>query len=299
MLEVEGKSQSFTRLPSRGGNLLDESGTALPETAIASHLGGLSIDDYRRLLCLDDETIERGGDDIAHARGDIGHLLFSASAGVADLNAVLKQERDEANGLYRKKASSTRVAELKRELKEVENRIKDSDIGATAWRKLKEALKAAETEEAEAREHRGRLLQEQAVTAALRRSLPNLGNIDQLAKEIADYDDYPKMLDFESADLISLMREQGEAEAAIKHLETEIEKAEEERSGIAVDKARMELRGKLDDIDDLRSRMMTAELDLKRRKGELDEMEADMARTALALDARHNCENSDAGEVHE
>ncbi|MEQ9247770.1 MAG: AAA family ATPase, partial [Nitratireductor sp.] len=115
LLDINGEARSFTRLPSRSGNLRGDAGATLPETALASHLGGLSLEDYRSLLCLDDETIEKGGDDIASARGDIGRLLFSAAAGVADLNAVLEQAQDEANGIYKKGGSKNRVAELKRQ----------------------------------------------------------------------------------------------------------------------------------------------------------------------------------------
>src|SRR5690606_5126783 len=154
LLDIGGETRLFTRLPSRNGNLRGDSDTILPETAIASHLGGLSLEDYRNLLCLDDDTIEKGGEDIANARGDIGRLLFSAAAGVADLNAVLEQARAEANGIYKKRASTTRVAELKRELSQVEDSIRTRDVSAHAWRKLKDALQAAREEEVQARQER-------------------------------------------------------------------------------------------------------------------------------------------------
>ena len=137
----------------------------------ASHLGGLSLEDYRSLLCLDDETIEKGGNDIANARGDIGRLLFSAAAGVADLNAVLEQAREEADNLYRKRASTTRGAKLKLKLGEIERQIREMDVNASAWHKLKESLRAVEEGEAKAKETRDDLRVEQAKTAALTRTL--------------------------------------------------------------------------------------------------------------------------------
>jgi hypothetical protein len=39
------------------------------------------------MFCLDDETLEAGGESILASRGDLGHLLFSATAGLADLSA--------------------------------------------------------------------------------------------------------------------------------------------------------------------------------------------------------------------
>ena len=59
-IEIDGTPRSFTRLPKRSGNLVNGHGNALPEAALAAHLGGMAEEDYRNLLCLDDATIERG-----------------------------------------------------------------------------------------------------------------------------------------------------------------------------------------------------------------------------------------------
>ena len=44
-LQIDGEPHSCVRLPSRTGNLRNDAGTTMPETAIAAHLGRLSIDD--------------------------------------------------------------------------------------------------------------------------------------------------------------------------------------------------------------------------------------------------------------
>ncbi|MEM8572614.1 MAG: AAA family ATPase [Pseudomonadota bacterium] len=285
LLDIGGETRLFTRLPSRRGNLRGEANVAVPETAIALHLGGLSIDDYRSLLCLDDDTIEKGGEDIASARGDIGRLLFSAAAGVADLNAVLEQARAEANGLYKKRASTTRVAELKRELSEVETNIRTLDVSARAWRKLKDALQAAKDEEAQARKIRDELRAEQAHIAALRRALPKLGEIDLLAAEIADCADYPERIDINSEDLVTMRTDRGQTDAELRRLLDELDKTEQVRVALNIDADRLALAEQLDDLDELRSRMQTAVLDLPRRERAHDEALSDMARIARDLGA--------------
>jgi uncharacterized protein YhaN len=283
LLEINGEARSFTRLPSRSGNLRGDAGATLPETALASHLGGLSLEDYRSLLCLDDETIEKGGDDIASARGDIGRLLFSAAAGVADLNAVLEQAQDEANGLYKKGGSKNRVAEIKRQLAEVERQIKDLDINANAWRKLKEALQTAENEETQAKEARDTLHLELAQISAMRRALPKLGGIDQLLPEIVEFADYPDKLDVNSEDLVALKTHQMTAQAELQRLTDEIGKAQQELGKLVLDEDRLSLAARLDELDELRSRTQTAALDLPRRRAAYDEALADMTRIAREL----------------
>lgn len=289
-LDIGGETRLFTRLPSRSGNLRGKADATLPETAIASHLGGLSLDDYRSLLCLDDDTIEKGGEDIASARGDIGRLLFSAAAGVADLNAVLEQARAEANGLYKKRASTTRVAELKRELGEVESNIRNHDVSAHAWRKLKDALQAAKDEEAQSRRARDELRAERARIAALRRALPNLGALDRLADEIADCADYPERIDINPEDLVTMRTDRGQADAELRRLLDDLDGIEKARAALVIDADRLALAEQLDDLDELRSRMQTAVLDLPRRERAHEEALSDMARIAQDLGAPEDCD---------
>ena len=136
-IEIDGTPRSFTRLPKRSGNLVNGHGNALPEAALAAHLGGMAEEDYRNLLCLDDATIERGGEEIVQARGDTGRLLFSAAAGLAHLSSVLDAVRTEADEIWRKRASKTRIAVLKRDLADVEKAIRAQDVTASAWQALK------------------------------------------------------------------------------------------------------------------------------------------------------------------
>ncbi|MCC6001675.1 MAG: AAA family ATPase [Pararhodobacter sp.] len=290
MLDLGGETRLFTRLPSRHGNLRGEGDTILPETAIAAHLGGLALDDYRSLLCLDDDTIEKGGEDIANARGDIGRLLFSAAAGVADLNAVLDQARNEAGSLYKKRASTTRVAELKRALAEVDAAIREKDVSAHAWRKLKEALLAARTEETTARTARDDILAAQAHVGALRRALPHLGEHDRLQREIVEHADYPARIDINPEELVTMLTERGQAEAELQRLNKTLDDTSAALAALVLDDERLGLAERLDGLDALRSRMQTAVLDLPRRQQARDEATADMMRIARDLGAPEGIE---------
>lgn len=285
LLEVGGQAMRFTRLSTRAGNLLDAADKPLPEQALAAHLGGLSLEDYRSLLCLDDHTIESGGEDIANARGDIGRLLFSAAAGISDLSRVLEEVRSETQQLYRKRASTTRLAELKRDLRAVEEEIREIDVSANAWRRLKLALQAAESAEEAARTECNQVHHRRAEVAALTRCLPLLAEHDRRAEEIAAFTNYPQQMDINPEDLVTLKTDQVKLDAEIVRLEREIAIAKEELSAIEVNPEQLLLGDKLDALDELRSRMTTAALDLPRRERALEEAEADMIRTAQELGA--------------
>ena len=282
-LEIDGQLRRFTRLPKRSGSLVDEAGTALPETALSAHLAGLSKEDYRKLLCLDDETIERGGEEIAQAHGDIGRLLFSAAAGVADLSTVLAGVREEADAIWRKRASKTRVAELKRDLTHVEKDIRERDVSASAWRGLKTALAEARAAESEARAVRDALHERAAQIAAKRRAVPLLVEIDGLAELIAPFAAYPDRLDFDPERLVGLLAEDSQATADLQRLEGEIEEMILTRDSTNRAPELVVLSDNLDALEGLRARDVTAGLDLERRREQVREAETAMALAACDL----------------
>ncbi len=223
VVEIDGAARHLTRLPLRSGALVDETGTALPEAALAAHLGGLGEEDYRNLLCLDDDTIERGGEEIARARGDIGRLLFSAAAGVAELGSALDAVRAEADAIWGKRKSKTRVAELKRSLAQVEKEMRAHDISASAWRGLKKALAEAKAHESGAREARDGLQHRAAMLAAERRALPQVDALDALEARLAPFAEWPERLDFDPEGLVALVAEDSRARADAARLDAEIE----------------------------------------------------------------------------
>ncbi|QPM89816.1 ATP-binding protein [Pseudooceanicola algae] len=265
-LDIDGTLRDFTRLPTRNGSLVDQTGTALPEAALSAHLAGLSEGDYRRLLCLDDETIERGGEEIANAEGDIGRLLFSAAAGVADLSTVLDGVRDRADALWKKRGRTTRLAELKRDLGEVEKEIKTRDVTASAWKVLKRDLGRAQEAEASARRTRDDLTTTRAKAEAQRRALPLLSEIHALEQAVAPWSTYPDHLDFNPDRLIELRGDRSLATQNIARLNEQIATLEKDRAGLAMDPRRLDLSTALEALGDLAARDRTAQLDLARRQ---------------------------------
>ncbi|GLC63111.1 hypothetical protein PLESTB_001981800 [Pleodorina starrii] len=283
VLEIGGAVRRFTRLPKRAGSLVDETGTALPEAALSAHLAGLSQDDYRRLLCLDDDTIERGGEEIANAQGDIGRLLFSAAAGVADLSGVLDGVRDQADTLWKQRVRSTRMANLKRDLAEVERQIKERDVTASAWKALKKDLTKAQEAERDARRTRDALNAVRATIERQKRALPLMAEITSLEEAIAPCAAYPDQLDFDPERLILLRSDRGVASQNVDRLTAELAALAEWQNRMSVNPALEALATALDDLDDLSARNRGAHLDLERRQDEQLVAEAAMTRAMQDL----------------
>ncbi len=293
LLEFKDSSRWFTRLPKLSGALVDDSGTSVPEAALTMHLRGLMEEDYRKLLCLDDDTIERGGEEIAQAQGDMGRLLFSAAAGVADLSTVLDRVRGEADELWRKRASKTRIAGLKREIIEVERKIRDRDVSANAWRALKGAVSTAQDQESAARRIRDELTRTMAQVEAKSRSLPLLAEVDRLDGKIAPYTNYPERLSFETRALDVLLKDEVRTRADVKRLTAEIDGLKKALSEIQCEPDLLPLLEWLDALDELRSRDATARLDLDRRRVAAAGHEAEMASAAKDMEAAEGTDPND------
>ncbi|UOA29274.1 YhaN family protein [Pseudosulfitobacter sp. DSM 107133] len=285
IIEVDGAPRELIRMSGRKGALTDANGATLPEAAVSAHLGGLALDDYRTLLCLDDDTIEKGGEAIASSKGDIGRLLFSAAAGLGDLGAVLDQAGAQADALYRKKSGKTQMAELKKELAEVTAAIRAGDVSASAFARLKTDLAQAEQTERDLRDARDAQARALAHVAARRTALPLVMEYDRLAAQIADKSDYPPQLDITAEALVDLLTEDGKAESDIGRLGREIAELETDIAAVTLHPDQQDLAQTLGDLDDLRSRYITAERDLPRRRGDLTGLEQAMADTARVLEA--------------
>ena len=266
VLDVDGVETPFVRLPTREPSLRDLHGAELPGAALNAHLGGLSEDDYRHLFCLDDETIEKGGEEITRAKGDIGRLLFSAAAGISELSEVLDQVRAEADGLYRKRASSTRMAVLKKEHAEVDRRISALDVPAAQYRKLKKLVGEARDSEAEVMARRTALFASRAEIEGKLKALPLLGEIDALSATLDPFSAWPTTLDIDPEGLVRMLTDQAKATSSVERLEQEIADLRSEMSGIVEHPVHIAVAQDLDDLADLRIKYASAEFDLERRK---------------------------------
>ncbi|SFR32213.1 Uncharacterized protein YhaN [Yoonia tamlensis] len=290
-LRVSGRFETaqgdlaLTRLPTRNASLQDAHGTPLPEAAIAAHLGGLGADDYRKLLCLDDDTIERGGDEIANSQGDIGRLLFSAAAGVSDLTAVLDGVDAQANALFLKRSSKSEMAQLKKELSEIAAQIKAQDVPAAAFRKLRQSLAAACQAEEQTSTERNACMLQLSQIKSMQTALPLMHKLAQCDAALAAMPDYPAQLDIGPDDLQQLVSAQSQAMHDITRLEADHAAQTAALAQIHICPDQLGLSQQLADLDAARSRHATAQLDLARRIDAVETVDKDMQTIAAALGA--------------
>ncbi|WP_246680953.1 AAA family ATPase [Mesorhizobium sp. B2-4-9] len=186
VLELGGAEQIFTRTKQRTNSLLNATGQPVSKMAISSHLAGLSRDAYETMFSLDDETLEAGGNSILESRGDLGKLLFTASAGLGHASDTLSLLEAEADRLYRKQAHGTELALLKKRLAELKARREAIDTLASTFETL-------ETERLDATEKYDRSIAERSVLSArldtiakYLRAIPILADIRRKQAQLAE-----------------------------------------------------------------------------------------------------------------
>ncbi len=184
VVEADGRARRFQRVKKQAG-LLDEDDRPLAETALSGLLGGLSRDDFRLMFSLDGDTLKKGGRDILASKGDLGQLLFSASAGLADLSAKLAAIEDELDAFQKPGGRVGRLADLRRHAEDLRRQQAEQDVTAGAHARLVEAERLAAAHDAAAGAAYRAAAERQARVAMLLDGLRLAGEYRALAAEAA------------------------------------------------------------------------------------------------------------------
>ena len=268
-IEIAGRTHEIARLKRDKNSLVDMDNRPIDETLLKAELAGVDRAAFRMMFSLDDESLENGGEAILESRGDLGELLFSASAGLAEVSGRLDALREKAERFYRPRASKTELAEMKRAFEALKNERDKADTLASTYAELvrkRDEAKAAY--EAAARGLSERRARAQAIRRLLA-ALPHLAALSEAERSLEPlaglptppegWGDEVARLQAEAIKL-AVMKET--AETAIRGLAAELELIGEDPAALSVAARAEAWRG-------LRSRYDTAK-DIPVRRSELD-----------------------------
>jgi uncharacterized protein YhaN len=267
-LEFGGRDYEVARLKRDKNSLVDANDRPLDENMLTAELAGVDREAFHMMFSLDDESLERGGEAILASRGDLGQLLFSASAGLAEISDRLESLRKKADEFYRPRASTTELAELKRELDALKHERDAADTLVPAYAELvrqRDAAKenyaaaARSLSERRAREDEiQRLLGGLLHLSALREAESRCTPLEALPAPPEGWREEVARLQTEA---IKLMVQKEGAESAIRALEEQLDR-------IVMDPAALGIADRVDGWRELRSRYDSA-ADIPVRRGEL------------------------------
>ena len=261
---------TLTRTPKKDKNLLDASGDPLPQARMDALLRGVSDQAYRALWCLDDKTIEEGGDDILASKGDIGQLLFAAASGLAAFNADLEAERSADRAFQRKGQGrqSTSVYTFSKRLRDLDAQRREIDVDAPKYRRLREEAQAAaafnETTRDRLRDLEARDKHLRAVLAAL----PIKAELDTLRADLRVLGDWPDLPTGTVEQVTQMAKVRASHQSTLETRELDLTRLSSELEAVTVSDAEAALPEQLAQIASLRGRATEAGEDLPRRHEE-------------------------------
>ena len=268
-LELAGRAYEVARLKRDRNSLIDANDRPFDESLLMAELAGVDREAFHMMFSLDDESLEKGGEAILASHGDLGQLLFSASAGLAEISDRLESLRKKADEFYRPRASTSELAELKRELDMLKHERDAADTLAPAYAEYvrqrdaaKEAYAAAAKALSERRAREDEIQRQLGALphlAALREAESECAPLEALAVPPEGWRDEIARLQAEAIRLAA--RKEG-AGSEISALGDQLER-------IGADPAALKIANRVDGWRELSSRYDSA-ADIPVRQGELD-----------------------------
>jgi len=268
-LELSSGPQELVRIKKPQPTLRDASNQPVAQTLLAGELGGLDRTAYRTMFSLDDETLESGGDSILASNGELGQLLFSASAGLAELSRTLQDIRAVADGFTWPNARSGELYKLKVALATLKQERDTIDTQATAYAQLAkardDATKAYDSALSEMSEKQRNL----ARIRFLRTALPRMTAWHGFQEKLKGFGDRPTVPASWQAELPALEQAEPRHRSATEQAAAEVKRLSGSLEGLRVDDAALARSGRLAHLDAHAARNLTAELDLPSRRADL------------------------------
>ncbi|CAM5338551.1 hypothetical protein ATER59S_00084 [Aquamicrobium terrae] len=268
-LEFDGQAHEFKRVKQRSNSLLNENGQPVNEAILGAPLAGLTRDAYRMMFSLDDQTLEDGGNAILESKGDLGELLFSASAGLAGISSILEAANAEADSIFRKRASSTKIAGLKRRIADLKSQRDEIDVQASAYRTLTTALEQAEAAYDTVMKEIGAAKARQDEIVRLLRAHPLAAEYRRKQEELSEFNDLPQPPSEWASALPDLIVEETRLQTRLAGIGQREAKIREELESLVVEDRLLDMSDRLDQLADAAARYATAQEDLPKRRDAL------------------------------
>lgn len=139
-----GKEIEFIRRKGKKGTLLEPGTDAVLNDSVLSQFlpGGIDESLFTKLYGIDHGGLVAGGQELLNQSGDLGQALFSVAVGTARFREILSELQNDADELFKPRASTKSVNKAISGFKEAQKRIKESSFPVAEWKKLQKDLEA-------------------------------------------------------------------------------------------------------------------------------------------------------------
>ncbi|MEO8754999.1 MAG: AAA family ATPase, partial [Casimicrobiaceae bacterium] len=137
-----------------------ESAEAFPDANLAALLQGLTEGMFDSLFGFDHDGLVHGGEALLQGQGELGQSLFEAGAGLAQVRQLRAALEQDADRLFRPRASTSLLYKAFGAYEEARRQERDLVLKSGEWQARKEAADAAEQHHAAAIREQERVQQE-------------------------------------------------------------------------------------------------------------------------------------------
>jgi uncharacterized protein YhaN len=272
------------RIKGQKNTLIGLGDAPLSETVLKTILGGVSRKDYEHMYSLNDASLEAGGESILSSEGDLGALLFGAMSGLSDISTALTKSREQTEGFFKTSGRAYYLNELKTELKRIDQEIKDNDVEASAYKRLKNDAKQAQAQWETKKKERDEKRAESRRLQGLIESYPIWQDYITIQENLASLRDAPDIPDGWADEVKDLIQKNTEARSKTETETQAVERAQAELDAIACDETGRSLIEQVNRLqgDDLEARYKTSN-DIEKRRAERDRLQESIADKLLRL----------------
>jgi uncharacterized protein YhaN len=284
-IEAGGRVLEAYRVKRKQNTLLGPDEQPLPDNLFSGALGSIDRATYRMMFSLDDDSIEKGGESILKSEGELGTLLFSASSGMPDSNAILSALKAEADGFYKPQGRKHHLGELKAELDRLKDEKAAIDINARDYAVLRKTRDSAADRHSKAATARTDARLSLDFTRDKIGALALLERLRGLRSELAAGDDDPEPPAAWHALLPQLMQRDVELSTRLAQIDADLRRRQNEIAGITIDDAVLAVEPMIADLEqsDLEARHRTAIKDMPSRLDERERVLIEIARLLARL----------------
>jgi uncharacterized protein YhaN len=190
--EIENRAGVRLIFQRRKGNkntLLDESGNALPDSALQPFLGPVDQAYFSTMFGLGGNELREGARQLLQGEGEIGGALFSASLGGTPVQRVLDALVEESEQLFKGRATANvSIRPAASRYKELMGQSRESVVNADTWTQL---IKDLESQEASKVRLENEIADREREVAWIQRCEDALPSVGRLKDEMARLKELP------------------------------------------------------------------------------------------------------------
>ncbi len=276
VLEIENTTIELARIKRRSSNLLGSNDQPVDQEIITSALHGLSRDAYQAMFSLNDDTLERGGEEILASKGDFGRLLFAGTAGLADLSEELELLRERANKIYAERSRTYEIASLQQKLKQLKEERQSLDVQVGTYERLTETRQKAEKAYVSARSELDAIRNELLRLNVFKNAFAIRDELNMLENELAPVNHLPDVPEGWAQEVRNLQEKLAVAKGNRDDAQTDINNANKKLENLAADPMILKIQEELATVATLEVHNQTACEYLPKLHDELLQVDAEL-----------------------